>query len=123
MAINKFIFILLVIGIYTDHPQYKDELTCGKKDPKKPKDCTKYGTGSGLLCCWVADSESSNSGRCFLLPQTMAEKYGIKGDKTFPTSEQIDKNTEKSNYFWSCGNKSFYLTINLMMILFILLSL
>ena len=33
----------------TDYP----DITCGKSKPKKPKDCTNYGTDSGMLCCWI----------------------------------------------------------------------
>ena len=122
MSINKVIFILLLLSIYTaDFPEFKEELTCGKKKPSKAKDCTPYGTGSGLLCCWVSDSSSSSNGACYLYPHNIKERFGVNGEKTFYSSTPID--TKKTNYFWSCGNKSTFININLIMTLFALFSL
>ena len=32
-------------------------IECGKKNPKKEKDCTKYGTDSDMLCCYVKNGD------------------------------------------------------------------
>jgi hypothetical protein len=122
MSINKLIFILVLLSIKTaDFPEFKTELTCGKNKPSKAKDCTPYGTGSGLLCCWVSDSSSSSNGACYLYPHNIKERFGVSGEKTFDTTVTIDKT--KTNYFWSCGNKSSFININLIMTLFALFSL
>ena len=79
-------------------------ITCGKKDPKKPKDCTKYGTDSGMLCCWVSGSRESSSGLCTLLSTNKADNMNIDGETLF-------KSGENNNYYWNCGNKSIFLNI------------
>ena len=85
-------------------------IECGKKNPKKDTDCTKYGTDSGMLCCFVDFSNGNNSNNtkiCTLLYDEKAgeNKLKILGKKKF-----------KGEY-WSCGNKSFYLTMNIFIIL------
>ena len=88
-------------------PKYISDLTCGKENPKKEKDCTEYGTGSGLLCCWVAESVGASEGTCYLLPESKADASNIDGCAEF------------SNGYWSCGNSSSYLKA--ITILFIIL--
>ena len=83
-----------------DYPNIK----CGKKNPKQPKDCTKYGTDSGMLCCWVASGEhETNNAECILLSEKMADMKGISGEKTY--IGDYDKR------YWNCGNNSVYLNI------------
>ena len=62
MSIIKLILFSLLANILIaeDPPNVYDELKCGKEDsPKKEKDCTKYGTGSGMVCCWISDESKS----------------------------------------------------------------
>ena len=87
----------------TDYPG----IQCGKKEPKKKKDCTKFGTDSGMLCCWVSDSPGeSREGQCTLLSKDKASEKKIKGEKFFENGNNNDK-------YWDCGNESIYLNINL----------
>ena len=107
--INYFLILFLMINLAvtadtlpvngTDYPN----ISCGKPKPKKEKDCTKYGTDSGMLCCWVSQSKDSSEGKCTLLSLNTAEgKFKINGFKDF-----TDESGKKE--YWSCGNKSFYL--------------
>ena len=123
MSIRNYFLILLLFGICInqDYPKFIDSLTCGKSSPKKETDCTKYGTGSGLLCCWIADNKDSESGKCYLLSEAQAEKYGIDGEKLFNSTEM--PNTDHTNYYWSCGNMSTFININVIMLIFVLFSL
>ena len=122
MSIKKLILFSTLISICLNQndnsnsnvpPEPEPELTCGKKNPEKDTDCTKYGTGSSVLCCWVAESKSSTNGNCYLFPETLADSYGIDGEKEFGSG---------SNKYWSCGNKSTYININIIMFLLILFS-
>ena len=123
MSINKLILIFVLINLcWNDSeiaPDFVENLTCGKENPEKEKDCTKYGTGSGMLCCWVSEDKNAKSAygdKCYLLPQNLAEStYGIKGDKNFT---QVVKQGTK---YWSCGNKSTFIQINLILLIFSLL--
>ena len=87
----------------TDFPGIK----CGRDQPKKKKHCTEYGTDSGMLCCWISDSEDSQNGQCTLLSVHKAEEKEIDGDTLFIKD---DKTPYK---YWDCGNKSIYLNINI----------
>ena len=91
----------------TDYPG----ITCGKKNPKKHKDCTKYGTDSGMLCCYV-EIQGKNIG-CYLLSEKMAENKKIKGSKTFLDGANSEE--------WDCGNNSNFLKIKLAFIFIALL--
>ena len=42
----------------TPGPYTNTGLTCGKENPKDQTECTKYGTDSGMYCCWVANDEN-----------------------------------------------------------------
>ncbi len=80
-----------------DYPGIK----CGKKNPQKPKDCTKYGTDSKMLCCWINDSQYNyDGGECQLLSEAMAKQKNITGSRDFVYGEKK---------YWECGNKSYYL--------------
>ena len=89
------------------------DIECGKKNPKKEKDCTKYGTDSGMLCCIVSDKENYEGGKCTLFSLAYAEslKFDNKGRKAFSVSEDDGKTYSKK--YWSCGNNSLYLNINI----------
>ena len=83
-------------------------IPCGKNKPSKSRDCYKYGTDSGMLCCWYSESNVSDTGNCTLLSVNKADDKFIDGSKTF------DFGTYK---YWSCGNKSFYITSNMILII------
>ena len=119
MSLLKYYFIFfylinLVVG-QNGNPGPKENedypnISCGKPNPKKEKDCTKYGTDSGMLCCWVSRAKDSEEGKkCTLLSQkTAEEKFKLEGEKTFDTS------------YWSCGNKSFYLRTDISFIVILI---
>ena len=76
------------------------DLSCGKSNPKEQEDCSKYGTDSGMYCCWVAENENDNEGKCVLISKKKIERSEIDGCAQF------------KNSYWSCGNFSEYLKIN-----------
>ena len=120
MSINKIILFCLLINIFisddaSTHPDYYDELYCGKKNPKKPKHCTKYGTGSGMVCCWIGKDENTN-GKCRLVPDETARQHNISGVKTFNSAIADEQ-------YWDCGNNSNYMFFNLVNILLFLILL
>ena len=90
-----------------DHegPFTNTNLSCGKRNPKKQEDCTKYGTDSGMYCCWVAEDENDINGKCLLVSKKKIEKSGIDGCAQFNHS------------YWSCGNDSKILKMNKLMII------
>ena len=98
-------------------PKVGDEypgINCGKKEPKKPEDCTKYGTDSWMLCCWVSNSKNNReNGECLLLSTKMANLKNLKGEKEFIESED-------SKYYWNCGNDSSFINIKFMILCSIL---
>ena len=102
--LNKLILLLALfnLSISADTPPaIHDELTCGEENsPEDPEDCTKYGTGSGMVCCWISDSKNSK-GRCRLVPDSTAREHGISGTKTYT-------NKPGKNY-WDCGNDASFL--------------
>ena len=104
--LNKLILLLVLfnLSISADDqnpPEIHPELTCGEEDsPKEPEDCTDYGTGSGMVCCWISASRNSK-GICRLVPDTTAREHGISGIKTY--TGQNDKN------YWDCGNDASFL--------------
>ena len=87
----------------TDYPG----IECGKKNPKNEKDCTKYGTDSEMLCCHVRNQNGKSAFCTLLYQKTAKETFGIKGKKIFSNNE-----------VWSCGNKSFFLSLNIFIVLF-----
>ena len=87
----------------TDYPN----ITCGKNNPKKEQDCTKYGTDSDMLCCYV--QKLNVKPFCTLLYYGKADEFKIDDKQTF-------NGTEK----WSCGNKSVYLSNNIFKILILI---
>ena len=79
-------------------------IPCGKEHPKKEKDCTKYGTDSGMLCCYV-----NKTRKCQLMNENTAVSFGIKPKNYFTDEES-----------WSCGNKSYYYNINIILFLILI---
>ena len=75
-------------------PFTNTNLTCGKEKPKEQTDCTKYGTDSGMYCCWVAENENDKNGKCHLISLKKIERNEIDGCAQF------------SDSYWSCGNFS-----------------
>ena len=55
-------------------------IPCGKEYPKKEKDCTKYGTDSGMLCCYVLKNKER---RCELMNENTAVSFSIKPKNNF----------------------------------------
>ena len=104
--LNKLILLLVLFNLSIsaddqEPPEIHDELTCGEEDsPKEPEDCTDYGTGSGMVCCWISDSKNSK-GKCRLVPDNTAREHGISGTKTYT-------NKPGKNY-WDCGNDASFL--------------
>ena len=81
-------------------------IPCGKEHPKKEKDCTKYGTDSGMLCCYVLKNKER---RCELMNENTAVSFSIKPKNNFTDEES-----------WSCGNKSYYYNINIILFLILI---
>ena len=79
-------------------------IPCGKELPKKEKDCTKYGTDSGMLCCYV-----NKTRKCELMNENTAVSFGIKPKNNFIGGE-----------YWDCGNKSYYYNINIILFLILI---
>lgn len=93
-----------------------ERLKCGKDNPSSEKHCTKYGTDSGFLCCWISSSKESDSGKCGLMSYGEAKDLGIKGEKTIT-------NEDGSSIYYSCGNSSSYLKLTLLSIALVCLFL
>jgi len=93
----------------TGGPFTNTGLTCGKENPKKQTDCTKYGTDSGMYCCWVAENENDEKGKCYLISLTKIERSGIDGCAQF------------SDSYWSCGNFSSYIKMEKIAFWFLLI--
>ena len=94
----------------TGGPYTNTGLTCGKENPKDQTDCTKYGTDSGMYCCWVAEDENDTKGKCHLISLTKIERNEIDGCAQF------------SDSYWSCGNFSSNIIINKILFGFLIIS-
>ena len=94
----------------TGGPYTNTGLTCGKENPKDQTDCTKYGTDSGMYCCWVAQDENDTKGKCHLISLTKIERNEIDGCAQF------------SDSYWSCGNFSSNIIINKILFGFLIIS-
>ena len=123
---NIIFFIIIILNVIyafdetSEITPKKDEdypdIKCGKKNPKKYEDCTKYGTDSGMLCCWISSGEyETNDAECVLLSHIMADKKGINGKKTFIQGD--------NKRFWACGNNVDYLNLRFIYLFYILLFL
>ena len=95
--------------IFEDYPN----ITCGKKNPKKYTDCTKYGTYSGMLCCWISSNQyETNDAECTILSNKMAKLKGIYKQRSFIMGE--------GKRFWACGNNTAYLNLKFIYLFLIL---
>ena len=124
MSINKLILFSLLVNIFLaeeaekDPPTVYDELKCGEEDsPKKEKDCTKYGTGSGMVCCYIS-SKSKQNAKCRLVPNDLAKNSNIHGTQTF-TKTDVNENKR----YWDCGNSANFIYIELFHILLFMILL
>ena len=117
MKIKKYIISLIIIfSIHINLIKALDDppvlgvdypgISCGKKNPKKESDCTKYGTDSEMLCCYI---EVGDKKYCTLFYDEKARKIGISPENNF---------NDKSR--WNCGNRSFYLSINIILLLILI---
>lgn len=92
----------------------KPSLSCGKKDPKKEKDCSKYGTDSDFVCCYI-EKKSDGSKECKLASYDSAKAFGIKG-------KQHVYEGENEVAYIDCGNNAFGIkyTFKALMVLLLL---
>ena len=115
MKLKNQIILLIIFSFMNiikaeDKPEvnkHYPNITCGKKNPKKEADCTKYGTDSDMLCCYVEKDKDNHF--CTLLYINRAVELGIKDKKTYEDGE-----------IWSCGNKSVYLSNNIFIVLILI---
>jgi len=108
MKKNKLILLILLFSLSFSRLTFKDYLPCGKEKPEIEKHCTKYGTDSGFVCCFIKKLNSTNNPLCSLISyREIEEIYHVRGKKSNVTVE--DFNGNKSYYFFSCGNNSKYL--------------
>ena len=120
MSINKLLLFSLLFNLFyavendLKPPTIEDELKCGEEKPEDEKDCTKYGTGSGMVCCYISTLDKKKA-KCRLVPDNLARERNIKGSQTFPTyTEQQDAQ------YWDCGNNSNYIHQELFYILLLM---
>ena len=117
MKIKKYIISLIIIfSIHINLIKALDDppvlgvdypgISCGKKNPKKESDCTKYGTDSRMVCCSIEVSGNKN---CALFYDKRAREIGISPEKYFNDGSH-----------WDCGNRSFYLSINIILLLILI---
>ena len=99
MAMFLKTIILLVLVSFTIQIQDEKRIKCGKDNPTKESHCTKYGTDSGFLCCWIKNPSLE---RCGLMSYGEAKDKGIKGTATVKNDDDVDT-------YYSCGNNSSYL--------------
>ena len=79
----------------------------GKDNPSSEKQCTKYGTDSGFLCCYVKYANGTTT--CELMSYERAENLNISGTLT-----------DSSNNYYSCGNPSNFIKFTYLLIVFLL---
>jgi hypothetical protein len=99
--------LFLIMILFLRRINSFQNITCGKKPTDSTK-CSKYGTDSGFLCCYVKDKDASP--KCQLMSYKLAEIMEIKGKKT------IENGT-----YYSCGNSSSFIKITLFSLIFIFL--
>ena len=124
MSIIKLILFSLLFNLFIsedstkDPPDIFDKLKCGEEDsPEDEEDCTKYGTGSGMVCCYISTRDKKNA-RCRLVPNNIAREQNIRGIQTF-TKAGVDEDKR----YWNCGNSSNYIYIQLLNILLLMILL
>ena len=117
MKIKKYIISLIIIfSIHINLIKALDDppvlgvdypgISCGKKNPKKESDCTKYGTDSEMLCCYIKVGDKIY---CTLFYDIKAREIGISPENNFNDESR-----------WNCGNRSFYLSINIILLLILI---
>jgi len=115
---KKILLLILLFSLSFSRLTFKDYLPCGKEKPEIEKHCTKYGTDSGFVCCFIKKLNSINNPLCSLISyREIEEKFHVHGTNSNVIIEDI--NGEKSQYFFSCGNNSKYLK-KLSMIYFVI---
>ena len=107
---NLLIILLILLKIITNSSDSLDfknsNLSCGKKPTDSTK-CSKYGTDSGFLCCYIR--VQNEEPYCRLITHKKAESLGIKGELTI------------NGTYFECGNSSNYINFSLFIFLFIFL--
>ena len=98
--------IFLIMILFLRRINSFQNITCGKK-PTDSTRCSKYGTDSGFLCCYVKDNNKQPY--CMLMSTKRAESMGIKGEFII------------NGVYYECGNSSNFLTFSFLLILFLLL--
>ena len=106
MTKNVFLILLLIIKLIksSDSEDFKSYITCGKKPTDSTK-CSKYGTDSGFLCCYIRIQNEEPY--CRLIEKKKAESLGIKGELTI------------NGTYFECGNSDNYINISLFIFLFV----
>lgn len=97
MANKLFVVIIAMSIIIMVRSQFREFFKCGAPNPEKESHCTKYGTDSDFLCCYVK-ATSLSTPVCALISYASAAKIGIKGTLT-----------ASDGTYYSCGNVSFFL--------------
>ena len=115
MSIIKLILFSLLFNLFISEestktpPKIYDELKCGEEDsPEDEEDCTKYGTGSDMVCCYISTTDKKQA-RCRLVPNNIARDQNIRGKQTF-TASSVDNDKR----YWDCGNSANYIYIQLL---------
>ena len=107
MILILFSFINKIKNLDPPEPgKHYPGIKCGKDNPEKEKDCTKYGTDSGMLCCFVEFSNKTKICTLLNIDTAKSNDFNIKDTKTFDNGD-----------YWSCGNKSFNLSMNIFVFL------
>ena len=105
---KKILLLILLFSLSFSRLTFQDYLPCGKEKPEIEKHCTKYGTDSGFVCCFIKKLNSINNPLCSLISyREIDEIFHVHGTNSNVTVEE--ENGEKSHYFFSCGNNSKYL--------------
>jgi len=116
---KKILILLLFFSFSFNRILFKEHLPCGKEKPVVEKDCSKYGTDSGFVCCYIKKLNSINNPICSLISyKEIDEIYHVHG-KSNVMVEEI--NGETKEYIFSCGNNSKYiknLSIFLLLLIF-----
>ena len=122
MSIIKLILFSLLFNLFISEeltkepPKIVDQLKCGEEDsPEDEEDCTEYGTGSGMVCCYISTKDKKKA-RCRLIPNNIARDQNIRGTQTFP-------NAAEDQQYWDCGNSANYIYIQLLNILLFMILL
>ena len=110
MKKNKLLLLLLLLfSLSFCRIRFKNYLPCGKENPVIEKDCTKYGTDSGFVCCFIKKLNSITNPLCTLISYgDIEENFHVHGTNSNVIVEDFDG---ISKYYFSCGNNSKYIKI------------